>query len=92
MTVVTITDRANPIQNVNFHTLRIQVFALLLIQKKKTFTKMYNMDHIHISGTDPSSVILSHTKVEKGCLKVPRQAEAKRDVEIYPKNYNSKQF
>ena len=54
------------------------------------------MDHMHISGTEPSSVILSQTmkfkKLKSDDQKVPNQAEAKRDGVINPQNYNFKQF
>ena len=44
---------------------------------------IHNMDHMRISGTEPSSVILTQTKkVQKLKIdvpKVPKQAEAKRD-------------
>ena len=37
---------------------------------------IYNMDHMHISGTEPSSVILSQTKLfkkmKKDAPKVPK--------------------
>ena len=42
---------------------------------------------MRISGNEPSSVILDQKrglKVEKGGRKVPKQAEAKRDVHICP--------
>ena len=51
-----------------------------------------NMDHMRISGTKPSSVILSQTlkfkKLKSDYSKVPKQAEAKRDGVINPQNYN----
>ena len=61
------------------------------------------MDHMRISGTEPSSVILSQImKFEKlqsddpivPCddPKGPKQAEAKRDGVRNPQNYNFKQF
>ena len=54
------------------------------------------MDHMRISGTEPSSVILSRTmkfqKLKSDDPKVPKQAEAKRDGVINPKIYNFKQF
>ena len=54
------------------------------------------MDHMRISGTEPSSVILSQTmkfkKLKSDDPKVPKQAEAKRDGVINPQNYNFKQF
>ena len=54
------------------------------------------MDHMRISGTEPSSVILSQTKsfqnVKINVQKVPKQAEAKRDGVINPQNYNFSQF
>ena len=39
------------------------------------------MDHMRISGTEPSSVILSQTKCFKklDAQKLPKQAKAKRD-------------
>ena len=43
-----------------------------------------NMDHMRISGTEPSSVILSQTKkfkkLKRDVTKVPKEAEAKRGV------------
>ena len=54
------------------------------------------MDHMRISGTEPSSVILSQkkqfSKVEKKSPNVPKQVESKRDGVINPKNYNFKRF
>ena len=54
------------------------------------------MDHMRISGTEPSSVILSQTikfkKLKSDDRKVPKQAEAKRDGVINPHNYNFSQF
>ena len=54
------------------------------------------MDHMRISGTQPSSVILSQTvkfkKLKSDDQKLPKQAEAKRDGVINPQNYNFKQF
>ena len=53
------------------------------------------MDHMRISGTEPSSVILSQTKYFKSwsdAPKVPNQAKAKRDGVINPQNYNFRQF
>ena len=52
---------------------------------------------MRISGTEPSSVILSQTmkfkKLEESdAPKVPKQAEAKRDGVINPHNYNFNQF
>ena len=51
---------------------------------------------MRISGTEPSSAILSQTKkfqkLESGVPKVPKQAEAKRDGVINPQNYNFNQF
>ena len=50
------------------------------------------MDHMRISGTEPSSVILSQTcryqKLNSNDQNVPKQAEAKRDGVINPQNYN----
>ena len=47
---------------------------------------------MRISGTEPSSVILSQTmkfkKLKSDDQKVPEQAEAKRDGVINPQNYN----
>ena len=54
------------------------------------------MDHMRISGTEPSSVILSQTmkfkKLKSDDPEVPKQAEAKRDGVINPQNHNFKQF
>ena len=52
---------------------------------------------MRISGTEPSSVILSQTvnfkkKLKSDDQKSPKQAEAKRDGVINPQNYNFKQF
>ena len=47
---------------------------------------------IRISGTEPSSVILSHLKSWKVMSKMPEQAEAKRDGVINPQNYNCNQI
>ena len=55
-----------------------------------------NMDHMSISGNEPSSVILSQTKsfkMLKGeAQKVPKQIESKRDGVINPQNYHSNQL
>ena len=56
---------------------------------------IHNMDHMRISGTEPSSVVLSQRrnfKSWKDVPNVPKQAEAKRDGVINPQNYNLKQF
>ena len=51
------------------------------------------MDHMRISGNEPSSVILSQKSIfKRDILNVPKQAEAKRDGVINPQNYNFKQF
>ena len=51
---------------------------------------------MRISGTEPSSVILSQTKkfkkMKSDAPKVPKQAQAKRYSVINPKNYNFNQF
>ena len=51
---------------------------------------------MHISGTQPLSVILSQTrkfqKSESDIQKIPKQDEAKRDGVINPQNYNFNQF
>ena len=51
---------------------------------------------MRISGTEPSSVILSQTikfkKLKSDDPKVPKQAKAKRDGVINPQNYNFNQF
>ena len=51
---------------------------------------------MRISGTEPSSVILRHTKYFQKLIReiqnVPKQAEAKRDGVISPQFYNFKQF
>ena len=50
---------------------------------------------MRISGTEPSSVILSQTKyfkmLKSDTPKVPKKAEAKRDGVIHPQNYNFNQ-
>ena len=55
-----------------------------------------NMDHMRISGTEPSSVILSQTKylkkLKNDAQKLPKQDKAKRDGVINPQNYNFNQF
>ena len=56
------------------------------------------MDHMPISGTEPSSVILSQNKerdfqkMKRNVQNVPKQAESKRDGVINSQNYNFKQF
>ena len=54
------------------------------------------MDHMRISGTEPSPVILSHTewfkKLKSDVPKVPKQAKAKRDDVMNPQSYNFNQF
>ena len=54
------------------------------------------MDHIRISGTEPSSVVLDQTKLFKkmksDAPKVPNQAKAKRDGVLNTENYNFNQF
>ena len=54
------------------------------------------MDHMRMSGTEPSSVILDQTmkfkKLKSDDPKVPKQAKAKRDGVINPQNYNFNQF
>ena len=54
------------------------------------------MDHMRISGTEPSSVILLPNKVvqkwKSDAPKVPYQAKTKRDGVLNPKNYNFSQF
>ena len=51
---------------------------------------------MRISGTEPSSVILSKTwskkKLKSNDQNVPKQAKAKRDGVINPQNYNFNQF
>ena len=51
---------------------------------------------MRISGTETSSVILSQTcsikKLKSNDQKGPKQAEAKRDGVINPKNYNFNPF
>ena len=54
------------------------------------------MDHMCISGTEPSSVILSQTMkfkmLKSDAPKVTKQAKAKRDGVISPQNNNFNQF
>ena len=51
---------------------------------------------MRISGTEPSSVILSQTKqfkkLKSDAKKVPKEAKAKRDGVINPQNYNFNQI
>ena len=49
---------------------------------------------MRILGTEPSSVILSQSrlKYEKWCQKVPKQGKAKRDGVINPRFYNFNEF
>ena len=51
---------------------------------------------MRISGTEPSSVILSQIIIFKSWKRdvpnVPKQAEAKRDGVINPQNYNFKKI
>ena len=54
------------------------------------------MDNMRISGTEPSSVILSQTKTFKklksDAQKVPKEAKAIRDGVINPQNFNFNQI
>ena len=54
------------------------------------------MDHMRISGTEPSSVILSQTKsfqnLKGDAQNVPKQDKAERDGVINPQKYNFNQF
>ena len=52
------------------------------------------MDHMHISGNEPSSVILGKKslKVKNSGPKVPKQAKVKRDSVINPQNHNLNEF
>ena len=53
------------------------------------------MDHMRISGTERSSMILGQTefqKLQSDVTKVPKQAEDKKDGVINPQNYNFNQF
>ena len=54
------------------------------------------MDHLRISCTEPSSVILSQTmkfkKLKSDAPKVLKQAKAKRDGVINPQNNDFNQF
>ena len=51
---------------------------------------------MRISGTEPSSVILTQTKkfkkLKTDAQYLPKQARAKRDGVINPQNYNFNQF
>ena len=51
---------------------------------------VYNMDHMRISGIEPSSVILSQRKklkrLKNNVPKVPKEAKTKRDGVINPQN------
>ena len=54
------------------------------------------MDHMRISGIEPSSVILSQRKslknLKNNTPKVPKEAKAKSDDVINPRNNNFYQF
>ena len=53
------------------------------------------MNHMRISGTKPSSVILRKTmfrKLNYDTQKVPKQGRAKRDGVINPQNYIFNKF
>ena len=54
------------------------------------------MNHMRISGTEPSSVILSKKKyfkrLKNDLQKLPKQVKAKRDGVINPQNYDFNQF
>ena len=54
------------------------------------------MDHMRISGSEPSSVTLRKTlqfkKLKSDAPKVPKQAKAKRDGVINPQNYHFNKF
>ena len=53
-----------------------------------------NIDHMRISGTEPSSVIQTKwfQNLDSCVPKEPKQGEAKRDGVINPQNYNFNQF
>ena len=55
-----------------------------------------SMEHMRITGTEPSSFILGKTKKSKkmksDAKKLPKQAKAKRDGVINQQNNNSNQF
>ena len=59
-------------------------------------TLINNMDHMSISGTEPSSVILNHKKnfqkLKRDVPNVPKETGAKNDGVINPQNYTFKQF
>ena len=52
------------------------------------------MGHMHISGTEPSSVTLSQTSknIESNVRKVTNKAEAERGGVINQHNYNFDEF
>ena len=50
------------------------------------------IDHMRISGSEPSSVILNPNKLKRGAKKVTKPAKAKRDGVINPQNYNFNQL
>ena len=69
----------------------------LLLRCKHRFKSdlMNNINHMRISGTEPSSAILTQKSIEKfirDVPNVPKQAGAKRDGVINPQYYNFKQF
>ena len=73
----------------------IQRFLLRYIRHFKSDLNS-NMDHMRNSGNELSSLILSKTKLSKkmksDAEKLPKQARAKRNGEINPKNYNFDQI
>ena len=90
--------------------MKVNLFGVILNYKKKLLLRcihhfksdlINNMDHMRISGTEPSSVIRSQKrnfiKVRRDVLNVPKQAEAKRDRVIIHKitisnNFNTENF
>ena len=76
----------------------LQYIQRLLLSCIQHFeSDLFNIkDYNCISGTEPSSVILSQTKssqnLKSDIQKDPKQVKAKRDGVMNPQNYNFNQF
>ena len=78
--------------NTNNGTKQYKKILLLSCTHHFKSDSINNMDHMCISGSQPSSVILCQTMLKSDAQKVPKQAKAKRDSVINPQNYNFNQF
>ena len=91
-----VSKRMHPIAHVRIMYKYKKRFLLRCIHHFKS-DLIYNMDHMRISGNEPSSVILSKKGGNFKSWKVmsqkcQKQAEAKRDGVINPQNYKFNQF